>query len=786
MSSQKAGCPNPFAKTIKLALLALTIPALFIFNSKLLAQCSPGNSGTTGADQITCDDDNDPDGADIETFAGDDTIYLNGGTVENVLAGEGNDEIKITGGVINLLVDGGAGSDTITLDERSSDVGDYLRGGGIDGGDGDDNLILLDGLSFHVWGGAGDDTITLDGGFIFNYLDAGSGDDYIYWDEGISNEVRGGSGSDTLLIDSHSFDGDVLLDGGDDLSSDDGEVDNLIFKLDYSVDGTLLNNWERIVIWGSSKMIFTGSLVVGGGFDSEGDSLGLDIRWGGQAFFDSDSFVISGDVSNNGTIDLSNNKFNTLTISKDSDGNYGQYRSDNGRLWVDAVLEDDLSQSDQLIVQGDSSGTTTISVFNRSGKGRQTVGNGIKIVSVEGDSNAQFTLAGDFVSKDDQQAVIGGAYAYTLHQHGVTENNDGDWYLRSTVDNSSEFPAGGMTRWQPTAVLYETLPQILRTLNIPSSLRSRLGNRYWVGTSYLDLASSEYSDAQEQAIDNRGLWIRNSGRHITLDPKESSTWANWKQTYYQVQVGFDLPIEVSVFGSQLIGSAALHYGDSNNDVSSFFGDGSIDASNYGVSAFLTWYGGDGIFIDSQLKLSWFDFEMDARSLRELKNSNEAFGYALSIEGGKSFRLQDYYSWTPHAQLIYTSEETNDLQDIYTVQATDINNNGFLLRLGTIFEKRKSQRKNSRNMYGSIPLERFSLFATPSLIYNIDQRTNLLVSGIRLSQEPDTWYGELRLGASYDECGDHCSIYSEIYYSSSLQNLGDSFAGGLELGFRYKW
>ncbi|WP_444934176.1 autotransporter family protein [Microbulbifer sp. JTAC008] len=786
MSPKKTGFQLSSVGFVKIFLLIMTLSALLIFSRNSPAQCNPGNSGTSAADEITCDEDNDPDGVDIETYAGNDTIILNGGTAENVLAGEGDDEITITGGIVTLFADGGAGNDTITLDERSSDVGNYLGGGGIHGGDGDDTLILLDGLSFHVWGGEGNDTITLDGGFIFNYLDGGNGDDYIYWDEGISNEIRGGSGSDTLLIDSHSFDGDVILDGGDDLSANDGEIDNLIFKLDYSVDGTLLNNWERVVIWGSSKMTFTGSLAVGGGLDSEGNSLGLDIRWGGQAFFDSDSYVISGDVSNSGTIDLSNNRFNTLTIAKDDNGNYGQYRSNNGRLWVDAVLEDDFSQSDQLIVEGDSSGTTTISVFNRSGKGKRTEGNGIKVVSVKGESNAQFTLAGDFVSKDDQQAVIGGAYAYTLHQNGAGGSDDGSWYLRSTVDNSSVFPEGGMIRWQPTAVLYEALPQILRTLNIPSSLRSRLGNRYWVGTSYLDLASSEYSDAQEQAIDNRGLWIRNSARHITLDPNESSTRANWKQTYYQVQVGFDLPIQVSVFGSQLIGSAALHYGDSNNDVSSFFGDGSIDASNYGVSAFVTWYGLDGIFIDSQLKLNWFDFEMDAKSLRELNNSDEAFGYALSIEGGKSFKLHDYYSWTPHAQLIYTSEEANNLQDIYAVQATDINNNGFLLRLGTIFEKRKSQRKSSRNMYGSIPLERFSLFATPSLIYNIDQRTNLLVSETRLSQKPDTWYGELRLGASYDECGDHCSIYSEIYYSSSLENLGNSFSGGLELGFRYKW
>ncbi|MCO1335444.1 autotransporter outer membrane beta-barrel domain-containing protein [Microbulbifer sp. OS29] len=771
---------------VKLHLSLLIAMGLVSISFGSSADCDPGNNGTAAADQITCSEDYDPNGEDINLFAGNDSVTLSGGTAENIYGGEGDDQIIISGGVINQLVDGGEGSDTITLDDRSSDVGNYLYGGGIHGGAGDDTLILLDGLSFHVWGGDGNDSITLDGGFVFNYLDAGDGDDYIYWDEGISNEIRGGLGSDTLIIDSHSFDGDAILNGGDDLSSEDGDIDSLIFKLDYTVDGSLLNNWERIVVWGSSKMILTGNLAVGGGLDTEGVPLGLDIRWGGQVFFDADSFIISGDVSNNGTIDLANNKFNTLTITKDDSGNHGHYRSDAGRLWMDVVLSDDLADSDQLIVKGGSSGTTTISIFNQSGTGARTQGNGIKLVSIEGDSTARFTLNGDYVTKDEQQAVIGGAYAYTLHKNGTAANNDGDWYLRSVVDNSSRFSEGGMIRWQPAAVSYESLPQILRSLNIPTSLRSRLGNRYWVATDYRDENSREYREAYEQTIDNQGLWIRDSVRHITLQPNESTTRASWNQTYYQIQLGFDLPIGVSVFGSQLIGSAALHYGDSNNDISSFFGDGSIDASNYGVSGFVTWYGPEGVYIDSQLKLSWFDFDMDTSALRSLNNSNEALGYALSVEGGKSYRLHNYYSVTPHAQLIYTSEEANNLIDIYDVQATDINNNGFMLRLGSIFEKRKSQRKNRRQMYGSVPLERFSLFVTPSLIYNIDQKTNLLISGTRLTQEPDTWYAELRLGASYDECGDHCSIYSEIHYSSSLENLGGSFAGGLELGFRYKW
>ncbi|MFC6978212.1 autotransporter outer membrane beta-barrel domain-containing protein [Microbulbifer taiwanensis] len=149
-------------------------------------------------------------------------------------------------------------------------------------------------------------------------------------------------------------------------------------------------------------------------------------------------------------------------------------------------------------------------------------------------------------------------------------------------------------------------------------------------------------------------------------------------------------------------------------------------------------------------------------------------------------MRNLYSITPQAQLIYSKEEADDLHDSYGVEVTDINNNGYLVRLGATLEKRVSRRKSSRNMYGEIPLERFSYYVTPSVIYNSDQETSVTVSGTRLHQQPDDWLGELVIGATYDECGDNCSIYGEIYFSSSLDNFGDSEGGGLEFGFRYKW
>ncbi|SHF13486.1 outer membrane autotransporter barrel domain-containing protein [Microbulbifer donghaiensis] len=785
--------------------------ALFTFTGPVLADCTPGNIGTEGPDQISCDENNDAGGADVDALGGDDTIDVNGGTVGSVFGGSGADTINIGGGgddssvdiddaeefdpgsligvtvTIENVIDAGSGDDTITLNNRLADVGNFSTGGGIDGGSGDDTIQLLDGLAFHVWGGDGNDTITLDGGFVFNYIDGGDGDDSIYWDEGLTDEVRGGNGSDSLTIDAFAFEGEAILDGGDDTSPVDGYIDTLTFVLDYAMDGRLLRNWERIVIWGSSKMVFSGALNVGGGLDGDGNDLGLDILFGGLVQFTPRHFVVTGNIANAGTLDLGNERYDSLTVARDAAGNFGDYIGHRGRLWLDARLNSDDSPADLFSIAGAASGRTFIRVANRGGTGARTSGDGIKLVEVGGNSpDGAFELDGDYVAKDAQPAVVAGAYAYTLHHNGRADPADGDWYLRSVVSNAEWLGAGEMPRWQPGAVMYETYPQLLRSLNIPPSLRSRVGNRFWMGSSYRDAERYDYATAEERIIDGGGPWMRSSVRRLKFDPQQSTTRASWDQDYFQLQLGVDTALNFTVRGTQPVAGVALLYGDSENDLESFFGNGNIDVKGYGVSGFMTWYGNGGEYLDAQLLLNWFESDITAFDLRDLAKGADAFGYAFSLEAGRSFRLHNLYSVTPQAQLIYSSEEADNIHDVYDVSVTDINNHGFLARFGATLEKRVSRRKSSRKMYGSLPLERFSFYATPSVIYNIDQETDVTVSGTRLYQDRDDWLGELSIGATYDECGDYCSIYGEIYYATSLENFGDSDGGGLVLGFRYKW
>lgn len=80
----------------------------------------------------------------------------------------------------------------------------------------------------------------------------------------------------------------------------------------------------------------------------------------------------------------------TLTIKDDFIGN-------GGKLVFNTVLFDDTSETDKLIVEGNTSGHTGVEVNNIGGAGAQTV-EGIEIVSVGGNSEGTFEKASRIVA----------------------------------------------------------------------------------------------------------------------------------------------------------------------------------------------------------------------------------------------------------------------------------------------------------------------------------------------------------------------------------------------------
>ncbi|MGI3089802.1 MULTISPECIES: autotransporter outer membrane beta-barrel domain-containing protein, partial [Yersinia pseudotuberculosis complex] len=91
------------------------------------------------------------------------------------------------------------------------------------------------------------------------------------------------------------------------------------------------------------------------------------------------------------------------------------------------VLGDDDSATDRLVINGDATGTTSVRVNNAGGLGDKTL-NGINLITVDGlAQDDTFLLAGDYVTTDGYQAVVAGAYAYTLQADGEAATAGRNW-----------------------------------------------------------------------------------------------------------------------------------------------------------------------------------------------------------------------------------------------------------------------------------------------------------------------------------------------------------------------
>lgn len=156
------------------------------------------------------------------------------------------------------------------------------------------------------------------------------------------------------------------------------------------------------------------------------------------------TFAIRGDLTNNATINLaaaSGTTGNVLNVS-------GNYVGNNAQLIVNTVMNAGGAASnqftDQLVIGGNASGSTTVTV-RPSGLGALTVGDGIKLVQVNGTAaSSTFHMIAP---------VQAGAYQYLLYQGGSGRPND--FYLRSALES---VPVTPVTPVAPVAPVTPVTP----------------------------------------------------------------------------------------------------------------------------------------------------------------------------------------------------------------------------------------------------------------------------------------------------------------------------------------
>lgn len=341
-----------------------------------------------------------------------------------------------------------------------------------------------------------------------------------------------------------------------------------------------------------------------------------------------------GKFLNGGTLNLKNCDTcatQTFIIDGDWEG------KDASAVILGAVLGDDSSPADKLVIQGVASGKTLVTVENEGGKGGQTV-EGITLITAAGGSTGTdtFALAND---------VTAGGYVYSLHSKENTEKKaNGIWYLTSAKQAA---PGSDDIRNHNVSPLFGAYASNLLAANT------------LFNTSLSDREGGESVDPVTGA---RGrVWARVAGgttRGVMFDGEN-----RFSADRSLLQLGSSI-IAGSINGQDAwrFGVMAGHGQQRSKTRNAATGNARGQVDGYSVGVYGTWYQDGqshrGAYVDGWLLYNRFDNSAQGSGLKE---KYKAEGVTASVEAGYAIDVtsfttdggrEHHFSVRPQAQVMY--------------------------------------------------------------------------------------------------------------------------------------
>lgn len=579
---------------------------------------------------------------------------------------------------------------------------------------------------------AGADTFTTSGGAVAGSIFMGNDDDTaIFTNQAdISNtpQMDGGLGNDALNIDSFSIRGFTA-------SSNDATGND-------QTKGNNLTGWEIINVKNAgtlklSNNLFTAANV--GTLNIDASST-LDLKGNSPGVF-----TIYGDVNNSGMMTMADGSADDVTTIT---GNYtgvagSQYN-------IDTVLGNDASATDKLIVNGNTAGTTTLSVTNVGGAGAQTV-EGIQVVQVDGNSAGTFSLA---------SPVQASAYEYQLFQGGTSTPTDGDWYLRShltTVD----------------CKVTNTCTPIYRP-GVAGYVAAQTANAHQ-GFDQLGTLHERMGEQRHVTADGKQTWGRIYHR------EESNNDGHDRFSYDQNSTGFQIGQDLWVKRdnqAQKHAGVSLSYVHSNADFSDSVrplagleaGTGSMSADSIGIGGYYTHMGDDGRYLDvvgqiSHLRNKFTDSYAG-------KATQTGWRAGLSAEVGKPVAEYKGWKFEPQAQLSYQYTDYGSFNDaISKVDGYDAHT----------LRGRVGLRVHKDANYGTDRQAQY--YAIGNVIHDFIKPEAVTIGNTTVRENFDRTYWELGAGIQ-GQVAKNTYVYADARYQQSFQN--NQHAGKVNIGIKTKF
>ncbi|HEN3481026.1 TPA: autotransporter outer membrane beta-barrel domain-containing protein [Yersinia enterocolitica] len=346
---------------------------------------------------------------------------------------------------------------------------------------------------------------------------------------------------------------------------------------------------------------------------------------------------------------------------------HGDYIGNNGSLRFNTQLGDDNSSTDKIVIEGNTSGITNVSVNNAGGQGAETL-NGIEIIQVNGQSNGHFAQNG---------RIVAGAYDYSLVRGAGA--NAVNWYLNSTVAPVNPTPTPTPTP-TPLTVRPEAGSYVANLATTNNMFVTRLHDR---------LGETQYIDALTGEHKVTSLWLRNEGGHNRS--RDTSGQLSTQANRYVMQLGGDIAQWSSNTTDRFHLGVMAGYGNSKSTtvsrVSGYNAKGSTDGYSTGVYG--TWYANNedkaGRYVDSWVQYSWFNNTVEGQNLAAEEYKSK--GITASVESGYTFKVGENaaknvtYFIQPKAQVTWMGVKADDHKEANGTNVSGEGDGNIQTRLG---------------------------------------------------------------------------------------------------------
>ncbi|GCH21132.1 autotransporter [Escherichia coli] len=528
-----------------------------------------------------------------------------------------------------------------------------------------------------------------------------------------------------------------------------GQIDmiNSTARSDMGILANIGSNAE-ITVDASQKSVLSGTTSV-----ATGSSLNILLSDGASWISGGDSTVTNLLLDNGNLVisgpDATRNVGNVVTVT-------GDYRGNNGNIEFNTVLAGDDSATDKLIVQGNTSGKTFVTVNKAGGSGAQTL-NGIELIHVDGQSDGEFTQTG---------RIAAGAYDYTLGRG--TGVNSGNWYL--TSGKNSPIPDSHNNDLRPEAGTY--------TANLVAA------NTMFVTRLHERLGQMQYTDVITGEQKNTSMWMRHEGGHNRWH--DASGQLKTQSNRYVVQLGGDIAQWGWGKTDRWHLGVMAGYGNDHSSTDAartgYRSKGSVNG--YSTGLYATWYADDethnGAYLDTWAQYGWFNNYVKGDGLQG--ESWKSKGLTASLETGYTWKagefsgsqgsLNEWYI-QPQAQIVWMGVKADKHRENNGTRVESTGDDNVRTRLGV-----KTWIKGHNKMDDGKSRE-FSPFVEVNWLHNTrDFGTRM--NGVTVHQDGARNIGEVKTGVE-GQINPHLNLWGNVRVQVGDKGYNDTSS---MLGVKY--